>query len=64
MQFTTETDKGRKTYLNLSSFTVFLDKNLKVSIFPAKMIRKLRKRMMRQTVQVWVDGLLAKFNPE
>jgi hypothetical protein len=64
MQFTTETDRERKTYLNLSSFTLFLDKNLKISIFPAKMIRKLRKKMMRQTVQVWVDGLLARFNPE
>jgi hypothetical protein len=48
----------------LSSFTLFLDKNFKISIFPAKMIRKLRKKMMRQTVQVWVDGLLARFNPE
>ena len=64
MQFTTETDRERKTYLNLSSFTLFLDKNLKINIFPAKMIRKLRKKMMRQTVQVWVDGLLARFNPE
>jgi hypothetical protein len=63
MQFTVETDKGQKTHLDLSNFTVFLDKNLKVIIFPAKMIRKLRKKMMRQTMQVWVDGLLIKFIP-
>jgi hypothetical protein len=61
MQFTTETDKGQENIFKFVQLYSFLDKNLKISIFPAKMIRKLRKKMMRQTVQVWVDGLLGRF---